>query len=523
MQLADRLTQIVRRVVLFCGVAFAVAAPPAVAAPGDLDASFATAGTGTLDFGGNDRASHLTLAPDGGIVIAGTTDAAGGGDYAVARLRSDGTPDPAFGSGGKVRVGTAPGVGGGVVVQPDGKIVVTGQGNATNDFVTQRLNADGTLDTSFGTGGTSTVDFGGNDIANNLARQPDGKLVLVGSTDAVGGGDFAVARLNADGTPDTSFGTAGKQTVDFGGNDAAYGVAIQPDGKILVAGGGDPVSEIAIARLNANGSMDTSFGVNGEQTVDVGGTSRASSVAVQSDGRIVIVGGTAAASGHFAVARLTASGALDPTFNGGGTLTFGYGGMSQYETGLGVAIQQNGRIVVMGTGGPTPVAFRVARLNPDGSFDTTFGSGGTATINPGGNAFDGDAVLAPDGSIVFAGTTDAHATEPRTRTPTTTSSSPAWWATRWDREAEEEAAVAVASPRSLRRAVRSAPASRWCSRPRCSGDRWSARTSGSSATPGVPAAAGPRPCSSRPSSGRIPGRSPFELSVWTGRCSPVRR
>ena len=130
-------------------------------------------------------------------------------------------------------------IGGGVVVLPDESIVVTGQGNSTKDFFTEQLNPDGSQDEAFAkaTGGASTVDFGGEDAANDMVRQPDGKLVIVGSTSA-GGGDFAIARLNADGTPDTTFSGDGKQTVDFGGIDAAETVALTAEGKIVVVGEG---------------------------------------------------------------------------------------------------------------------------------------------------------------------------------------------------------------------------------------------------------------------------------------------
>ena len=279
---------------------------------------------------------------------------------------------------------------------PNEQIVVTGQGNSSQDFVTKRLNPDGSLDTSFGSSGTSVVNFGAHDQPNNMVRQPDGKLVLVGSTDAGGTSHFAVARLNANGTPDTSFGNGGKQTIDFGGADAAYGVAIESDGKIVVAGNGDPDNEMVIARLNPNGSIDNSFGTDGEVAIDFGGASRANAVAIQADGKIVLVGSTDANGGDFAIARLRTNGSLDPSFNGNGKLTLDYGGSAPYELGLGIAIQQNGKIVVMGTGG-TGFYFEVTRLLPDGSKDPGFGAGGTVSIGFGGAQFDGDVALQSDG------------------------------------------------------------------------------------------------------------------------------
>lgn len=393
------------------GVVLALlASSVADASPGDLDTTFGNGGKQTLDFGGLDRATRLAITPDGRIVAVGSTNASGAGDYAVSRLTSSGTPDASFGTGGKVTLGTAPGVddtGAGVAVLPNEQIVVTGQGNSSQDFVTKRLNPDGSVDTSFGSSGTSVVNFGAHDQPNNMVRQPDGKLVLIGSTDAGGTSHFAVARLNANGTPDTSFGNGGKQTIDFGGADAAYGVALQSDGKIVVAGNGDPDKEMVIARLNPNGSIDNSFGTDGEVAIDFGGASRANAVAIQSDGKIVLVGSTDANGGDFAIARLKTNGALDTSFNGNGKLTLDYGGSAPYELGLGVAIQQNAKIVVMGTGGPN-FDFEVTRLLPDGSKDQSFGAGGTMPVGFGGGQFDGDVALQPDGQIVIAGSTNAH-------------------------------------------------------------------------------------------------------------------
>jgi uncharacterized delta-60 repeat protein len=383
-------------------------ASPSLAAPGDLDGSFSGDGKQLVDFGGNDRATHVAMAPDGRIVLLGSTDAVGAGDYAVARLGSDGTPDGSFGGTGRVTLGTQTGVndiGGGVVVLPDERIVVSGQGNSTQDFVTRRLNANGTLDTTFASGGISTVDFGGNDADNAMVRQADGKLVLVGST-STGGGDFAIVRLNADGTPDTSFSSDGKQTVDFGGNDAATGVAITSAGQIVVAGQGGPNSDMVVTRLNSDGTIDTSFATSGKAFVNFGGTDGANAMALQPDGRIVLVGSTSAvAFGDFAIARLNADGTPDTSFSGDGKLTEGFGAAN--ETALGVAIQQNNKIVLMGTGDAN-ADFVVVRLLPDGTPDSGFGTSGTVGVTFGGNEFDGDLALQSDGQIVIAGSTDVN-------------------------------------------------------------------------------------------------------------------
>ena len=379
----------------------------AQAAPGDLDASFGAGGKQTVNFGGADRATHVAIAPDGRIVVVGSTDATGSGDFAVARLTSGGAPDSTFGSGGRTSLGTQAGVddiGAGVVVLGDERIVVAGLGNATRDFVIKRLNANGSLDTTFaGAGaGTAVVDFGATETVNAMVAQPDGKLVVVGST----GGDFAIVRLNADGTPDTSFSGDGRQTVDFGGADEAIAVTIAADGKIVLAGRGGPGSDMVITRLNTNGTVDTSFApaTSGEAFVDFGGTDVGNGVALQADGKIVVIGTTSAVgSGDFAAARLTANGSLDSTFSGDGKVTAGYAAPN--EQGLAVAIQQNGRILLSGTGDVNN-DFVVTRLNPDGSGDTSFGTADTVGVDFGGFEFDGDIALEPDGKIVMVGSTN---------------------------------------------------------------------------------------------------------------------
>jgi uncharacterized delta-60 repeat protein len=401
---------------LACASLLAVTAGVALAAPGDLDSGFGTGGKTTIDFGGTDRATHVALTPDGRIVVLGLTSATGGGDFAVVRLRSNGTPDPTFNGTGRESVSTGPTVndiGGGVVVQPDEKIIVSGQGNATQDFVIKSLNPDGSLDTSFGSGGTTSVDFGGDDIPNQMIRQPDGKLVLVGATGSAGNQHFAVARLNADGSPDTSFGSGGKTTIDFGGDDTAYGVAVQPDGKLVIAGQGDPDHEMAVARLNADGTLDTSFGTDGEATVASGGTSGGSSasaayaLALEPDGKIVLTGSNAIGRGYQAVARLNTNGTLDTSFGAGyGVVSLNYGA-SIPELALGIVVQPDGKLVVLGNGGVNN-DFVLTRLSSAGVPDSGFGSGGALKVDFGGTEYDGDLVQQADGKFVLAGSTDVH-------------------------------------------------------------------------------------------------------------------
>jgi len=223
---------------------------------------------------------------------------------------------------------------------------------------------------------------------------------------AGGAGGFALARYNADGSLDTSFDGDGKLTTDFGGG-VAYGVALQPDGKIVAVGyvagfGGE--GDFALARYNADGSLDTSFSGDGTQTTDVGGDERASDVAIQRDGKIVAVGSSYSfigSSTDVVVARYNPDGSLDPSF---GTLFPGLQltSVSGTDHAAGVALQPDGKIVAVGA---AVEDFLLARYDSNGSPDATFSDDGTQTTDFGGSDGAGGVAFQPDGKIVAAGTT----------------------------------------------------------------------------------------------------------------------
>ncbi|MFN6130640.1 MAG: beta strand repeat-containing protein, partial [Planctomycetota bacterium] len=358
-----------------------------------------------------DSARSVTVQPDGKILVGGSSHNGSNHDFALVRYNADGSLDTSFGTGGKVTtaIGTGSDIGGSVTIQPDGKIVVGGTARigSTDDFALVRYNADGTLDTSFGTGGMVTTAIGtSTDFGYSVTIQPDGKIVVagyarIGSTD-----DFALVRYNANGTLDTSFGTGGKVTTAIGTSvDWGRSVTIQPDGKIVVGGyatiGG--TADFALMRYNANGSLDTSFGTGGKVTTAIGtSTDRGDSVTVQPDGK-VLVGGYAFIAGtqDFALVRYNADGSLDATFGTGGKVTTDIG--TSDDQGYSVTIQPDGKIVVAGT---TTEEFALARYNADGTFDTTFGSGGIVTTRVGWNTSIAYSVtLQSDGKIVVSGTT----------------------------------------------------------------------------------------------------------------------
>jgi uncharacterized delta-60 repeat protein len=285
---------------------------------GVLDTSFGISGKLTTDFGSNDYGNCITTQSDGKLLVAGTSNQ----NFALARYNIDGSLDTSFGTGGKVTtdIGSADSANS-VEVQVDGKVVVAGQSydGIGYDFALVRYNTDGSLDTSFGTEGIATTDFGMADLGNSVRLQVDGKIVVAGSSFDPSVTDFALARYNADGSLDASFGVGGKVTTDFGYRDYCNSVALQSDGKIVVAGFSFIPSNsiVALARYNIDGSLDASFGFDGKVAADFGAASRVNSLVIQSDGKIVVSGSGAVGSdsSDFALVRFDVNGKLDLSFS----------------------------------------------------------------------------------------------------------------------------------------------------------------------------------------------------------------
>lgn len=398
-----------------------------------LGASGAQAAAGGIDWwelgptGG--FASAMAFQTDGKIVVAGTTKTY---DFMLAGYTMNGHRDTSFGSNGKVltdfgatEVATA------VAIQPDGEIVVAGYSNASgnNDFALARYTTSGTLDPTFGTGGKVLTDFGSSseDTADALAIQPNGEIVVAGSSDAGGSPDFALARYTTSGTLDPSFGTVGKVLTNFGSasNDGVASVAIQPNGKIVVAGGHyAPKSHtFALARYTTSGTLDTSFGRGGKVLPSFGylngmNSSEATGVAIQRNGKIVAVGNTYGGT-VFALARFTRRGHLDPRFGTRGRVVTSVGLFGQ-AGGTALAIQTDGKIVAAGSATISGAAFdcngdrssmALVRYTTRGRLDKSFGKGGKVTKHFGSRnsaytcALEYAAAVAiqPDGKIVAAG------------------------------------------------------------------------------------------------------------------------
>jgi len=282
-------------------------------------------------------------------------------------------------------IGPGNDVGTAVAIQSDGKIVLAGYSwNGTDDqFVVARYNPDFTLDRSFDFDGVVTTNISaGQDRAEAIALQADGKIVVAGHRNSGGGNnDFALVRYNTDGSLDTSFnGTGIVTTAITGGNDEIEGLAIQSDGKIVVAGWSQRATlDYVVARYNTNGSLDTAgFNAPTGYFISTNGATNdaATEVAIQpSDGRIVIAGwANSGANDDFAAARFNTSGTLDAGFSGGTVLVDFLGFLDRAN---GLVIQPDGKIVLTGEvrDGTTWSMFGTARLNSNGTLDT-------ATFNP---------------------------------------------------------------------------------------------------------------------------------------------
>src|SRR6185369_5396991 len=344
----------------------------------------------------------------------------------ISPAQSSGTLDAGYGTGGKVTTDFAASASvGGVAVQSDGKIVAAGavQFSASSDFALARYNTDGTLDGSFGAGGKVTTDFtGGYDFATSVVVQPDGKILAGGNAGMAPFAGFALVRYNSDGSLDATFGTGGKVATGFFDtvfgqvSATAYSLALQPDGKVVLAGyanlkGGE---SFALARYNANGTLDAGFGTGGRVSTDFdpsgqGSFAFAYTVAVQQDGKMVAAGeSTINGQRDFALARYNSNGSLDAGFGTGGKLNTDFSGFADLAGS--VTVQQDGKIVAAGAAATSTAAsssfnFALARYNSNGTLDNTFGKGGKVTTDfAGASDTASDVAIQPDGKIIAAGT-----------------------------------------------------------------------------------------------------------------------
>ncbi|MFL5796911.1 MAG: hypothetical protein ACJ77A_03135 [Actinomycetota bacterium] len=396
------------------------------AASGDLDGSFGGGdGIATQDFGGA-SASHghaALLQPDGKIVAAGSTvlpsrfDA----DFGVARFLSNGDPDPAFGTGGAVSTNFLGGhdVARAILRQSDGKLVVVGDACELDDssacgFAVVRYLPSGKRDLSFSGDGRERIEFPGYDDLTgfNGALMSGGKILIVGDGNktADGQSDMVLARLNGNGSLDTTFSGDGRQTLDpsHGGDDGMSGVAIQSDGKIVGSGwaynGSD--GRWCVVRLKPNGTLDTTFSGDGVVIKNVvpGQDDYSNDLIVLPSSRILAIGRAVNAvgvstGGDVVLLRLTSGGVPDTSFGAGGLRKADFGGD---EEPVSVARDSTGRIVMSGRVG-NGTGFGVFRFTAAGAPDTTFAGDGLA-VEGGGALAAGIAVQGNDRPVAVGST-----------------------------------------------------------------------------------------------------------------------
>lgn len=376
------------------------------AQPGNLDLTFSGDGIQFTAIGsGNDVAYSVAVQPDGKIVVAGYATVGTYADFAVIRYNSDGTLDNTFSDDGKqtTSVGTLDDGGSSVAIQSDGKIVVAGTSYMTNnDFAVVRYNSDGTLDNTFSGDGIQTTAVGGtSDYGYSVAIQPDGKIVVAGNSANGVYTDFAVVRYNSDGSLDNTFSSDGVQTTTItSGTAYCRSVAIQSDGKIVMGGNSWNGSfyDYTVVRYNSDGSLDNTFSGDGIQTTNVGPQSDVGcSVAIQSDGKIILAGYAFGSNWDFGVVRYNSDGSLDNTFNGSGIQTTDITNNDDYA--YSVKVQPDGKIVVAGAAANN---FGIVRYNSDGSLDNTFGGDGMQTTFM-GSSYGYSVALQTDTKIVMAG------------------------------------------------------------------------------------------------------------------------
>lgn len=405
------------------------------ATTGNLDATFGSGGLVRTDFSGNiDRANAVAIQSDGKIVAAGSSfsSAKTVEDFIVARYNANGSLDKRFGSNGKITTDFFRNVDviNAIAIQPDGKIVVggvaqlAGSGGTPRVFALARYTSDGRPDPGFGSGGSLTTNFGGTFASvSAIMVQPDGKIVVAGTADfnprVPGSGlDFALARYLPNGGLDASFGDAGKVVFDFFGSfDQANTAAIQPDGKIIVAGSASYDSfnrdiGFALTRINPDGSTDFGFGSGGKQITDFfDAGAKANGIVIQPDGRFVVAGtasdsATRPVATDFALARYNSDGSLDSSFGIGGETAVPFSD-SASEQANALAVAPDGKIIVAGTAFKTfatPPDFAVRRYNSDGSVDKSFGTDGSMTTDFSAGTDNAQAVaIQADGNVVVAG------------------------------------------------------------------------------------------------------------------------
>jgi uncharacterized delta-60 repeat protein len=404
-------------------IAILIASNSALAAGETLDPTFGTNGIVVTDLGGSsDTGVNIVLQPDGKIIMS-----ASGSAPNLVRYNTNGTLDATFGTNGKVTAA----VGGPVALQTDGKLIMGG--GMTGGIGLARYTSNGTLDTTFGTSGVVSV-WENNDSnfrfsLSDLAVQPDGKIVVVGMQEAVGGNhvNCVIARFHGNGEPEEDSGAFFDEG-NFPESERNFckAVTLQSDGKIVLSGHAEPNftgMAIILGRLKSGSTtlFDPAFGTNGHGTVVTPiarFTPGRGALAIQADGKIVIAGTTSDnLNENLVLARYNSNGTLDTTLGGSGIVITD---LSKNEVGNDLAIQTDGKIIVVGRGySGTSSDFLLVRYNSNGSFDTTFGDAGKIISDLGGSDSALGMALQSDGKILAVGAKDGDAVLARYSVSTT--------------------------------------------------------------------------------------------------------
>ncbi len=360
-----------------------------------------------------DYLTNIRLQNDGKIIASGTTSFQGNGDMALTRINTDGTIDNSFGTSGNGIVIADFNSGSDendfLVIQQDDKIVTGGYNYSpvmpSYAFSCFRFNPDGTPDAGFGVNG-SFIDFvpGSSNSYNALFQQADGKLLAENESNYGTSNKVYLSRFNADGTPDNAFGQNGKYLLAPTYYGSSY---FQPDGRLLYFGYSPTNNgDVALSRYNSDGSTDATFGTGGTVTSDFGGSESATAALVQPDGKIIVSGYTRNNSGSDGlVARYNPDGSVDGSFGTNGYVAIDLETEDFFQA---IAIAPDGKIVLGGYGYTYPPDFsyfhfdvEVVRLNPDGSRDLTFGQQGTLVIDKAQTEYLGRLAVLNDNKILL--------------------------------------------------------------------------------------------------------------------------
>jgi len=372
----------------------------AAAAPGDFDRGFGVAGVVRAPFQTPALGQAIALQPDGKVLAAGILHG-GEVDIALVRFLPDGSLDAGFGSGGVATLAALGPYTRSILVQDDGKIVTVTSIVAPSapGLVLARRDAHGVLEPTFGTGGVVSTPLPGAQAAATKAVLDDGKVVVGTSV----GGDLLVLRYAGDGSLDGAFGAGGIATIDFPGLTAtAAALVLDATGVVVLGAASDPGGTIytALARLDDTGALDATFGSGGTIVHDIGAGAPPQTMVRLADGKLLAsVGGYAGTPAQFTgvfFARFDAAGSLDPTFGAGGILA----DASEYVV-TDLLRTPDGKVVGVGT---TGYALIIERYDTDGNHDPSFANGGELETTLEGNLdYPEDAVIAPDGKIAVTG------------------------------------------------------------------------------------------------------------------------